>query len=223
MQCLLCNHPVEDVTHIFCKCSVAFEIFKAPPFHLQDFMIPPLHFKDWMLERAISLKPEIFAKLLMIVWALWKNRNSCLWNGTKQTAVDIYLSSLAWLEEFQKARATPSTQSNAQQKHTWKLVANGAFKLNVDAAFLPHQTKGGIGGVIRDATGQFFAAFAGPIAHTASLKQCELLAIRAGLDLVQALQLQKVIVESDCMEAVVEVQTRDHALLANGGLVDDIK
>ncbi|XP_062021145.1 uncharacterized protein LOC133737643 [Rosa rugosa] len=223
MQCILCNYPVEDVSHVFCKCAVAAKILKAPPFQLQHTILPSLNFKEWMLERATSLKPELFAKLSMILWPLWRNRNNCLWNGSKQTAHDISLSSFAWLEDFQKARQSTTAGNNAQQEKVWEPAAYGALKLNVDAAFLPQHTKGGIGGVIRDAQGKFVAAFASPVAHTASPKQCELIAIRAGLDLLHSLRIQHVIVESDCMEAIAEIQCRDHTFLANGGLIDDIK
>ncbi|XP_062014492.1 uncharacterized protein LOC133731031 [Rosa rugosa] len=186
-------------------------------------ILPSLNFKEWMLERALSLTPDIFVKLLMIIWAIWKNRNNSLWNDTQQSAQDILLSSFTWLDEFQKARTTNQLSHVKQQRQRWKPAENGAFKLNVDPAFLSDQTKGGIGGVLRNSSGQFVAAFAIPIAHTASPKQCELYAICAGLDLLASLHIQNAVVESDCTEAIVEALCPDHSLLANGGLMDDIK
>ena len=70
-----------------------------------------------------------------------------------------------------------------------------------------------------DAGGRFRATFARPVPHTASPKQYELYAVRAGLDLLHALQIHNATVDSDCAEA----QTSDHTLLANGGLIDDIQ
>ena len=97
------------------------------------------------------------------------------------------------------------------------------YKLNVDASFLSTQTKGGVGGVIRDARGHFVAAFAKPLAHAASPKQSELLAIREGFDLLRSLNLHNVIIESDSMEAIAEACAPDYDLLANGAIIDDIK
>ncbi|KAL6221117.1 hypothetical protein ACLB2K_008869 [Fragaria x ananassa] len=71
----------------------------------------------------------------------------------------------------------------------------GAYKLNVDAAFSPTQTRGGVGSVITDSSGTFVAAFMRP---TASPKQCELMATREGLD---SLQYHKVTIKSDSTEA----------------------
>ncbi|XP_062020952.1 uncharacterized protein LOC133737412 [Rosa rugosa] len=121
---------------------------------------------------------------------------------------------------FQKSRSrNPPTNRSVRAK--WKPPTSG-FKLNVDAAFLPNQTNGGIGGVLRDSTGQFRATFFQPVMFAASPKQCELLAIRAGLDLLSSCGIHNVSVESDCMEAVSEANCRNYDLLANGGIVDDI-
>ncbi|XP_024199929.1 uncharacterized protein LOC112203151 [Rosa chinensis] len=181
-----------------------------------------LSFKEWMLEKALALGSEVFEKLMMIICALWKNRNNFLWNGTQQTAQDIVLSSFAWLAEFQKARA-PAEPKQKQPKRFWKQAAFGVLKMKVDASFLSSQSKGGVGGVLRTDNGRVVAAFAGPIPHMASPKQGELYAIRAGLDLINSLQLQQVVIESDCTEAITEASCEDHTLLANGGLIDDIQ
>ncbi|XP_062005868.1 uncharacterized protein LOC133723047 [Rosa rugosa] len=187
VHCLLCPHGIEDVYHLFCTCPIASTILAAPPFNLQNDRSSGCSLKDWLLEKALTLSGEVFAKLMIVLWALWKNRNNLLWQGTQQTAQDLLLSSLSWLEEFQKARA-PTSQKLKQPRCFWKPPVYGSLKLNVDASFLPNQTTGGVGGVLRNDTGQVLAAFAGPIMHAASPKQSELYAIRAGLDLVNTLR-----------------------------------
>ncbi|XP_024178139.1 uncharacterized protein LOC112184080 [Rosa chinensis] len=220
IECLLCQSRIEDNYHLFCQCPLAKQILSAPPFNLQHTLVPTMSFKEWMLERAQQLKLETLEKLMMVVWALWKNRNNGLWEGKVQTAHDLVLSCFTWLADFQKSRSkTPTTNRSMRAK--WKPPTSG-FKLNVDAAFLPNQTTGGIGGVLRDSTGQFRAAFFQPEMFVASPKQCELLAIRASLDLLSSCGIHDVSVESDCMEAVSEANCRNYDLLANGGIVDDI-
>ncbi|XP_050378457.1 uncharacterized protein LOC126795734 [Argentina anserina] len=106
----------------------------------------------------------------------------------------------------------------------WQAPAGDhSFKLNVDVAFLPEQTRGGIGGVIRDTRCQCVAAFAKPIEFTSSAKQCELVAIRASMDILQSLILQHVLVESDSLEATAEARVGNFDLLANGGIIRDIQ
>ncbi|KAL6194051.1 hypothetical protein ACLB2K_035135 [Fragaria x ananassa] len=49
------------------------------------------------------------------------------------------------------------------------------------------------------------------------------MAIRAGLDLLHSMQTRDVTIQSDCLEAIAEIKAPDHELLANGGIIDDVK
>lgn len=82
--------------------------------------------------------------------------------------------------------------------------------------------RGGVGGVIRNQAGNFIGCFAYRIHHVASAQQVELLAIRAGLELVQPLQLERVVVESDCLLAVQAINSNSPDLSSLGSTVDDI-
>ncbi|XP_024164510.1 uncharacterized protein LOC112171581 [Rosa chinensis] len=99
-RCLLCRHPLEDTAHLFCKCPVAVEFFSTPPFHLQNSFLLNVVFKEWMLERALHLQAEVFERLQMGIWSIWKNRNSMLWDNTSRPAADLFLSAMTWLDEF---------------------------------------------------------------------------------------------------------------------------
>ncbi|XP_024190432.1 uncharacterized protein LOC112194424 [Rosa chinensis] len=152
LGCIVCNHKVESIAHLFCKCPTALQILSGSPFSLKQSLLPNLDFKEGMLEQALNLKSEIFEKLLMIIWGLWKNRNHKLWEGRVQSSHDIMLGCLAWLEEFQHARQVPTSRvHNIVNK--WQPAE--IPKLNVDGAFLPHASHGGVGGVLRSSNGGF--------------------------------------------------------------------
>ncbi|XP_004308311.1 PREDICTED: uncharacterized protein LOC101295957 [Fragaria vesca subsp. vesca] len=55
---------------------------------------------------------------------------------------------MTWLEEFHKARHTTKT-SKKKSGEKWT-ASSYASKLNVDGAFLPFLTHGGVGGILRD-------------------------------------------------------------------------
>ncbi|XP_024199854.1 uncharacterized protein LOC112203062 [Rosa chinensis] len=133
--------------------------------------------------KSYALIVDLFAKLLMILWVVWKNRNSTLWQNKPQTAQDLLLGSFAWLDDFQRVHSG-NKKPTAPKKKVWKPAKQSRLTLTVDAAFLPNQHRGGIGGVLSDGRGRFKAAFVRPVPYTASPKQCELLAIREGLDLL---------------------------------------
>ncbi|XP_061993522.1 uncharacterized protein LOC133711407 [Rosa rugosa] len=185
-------------------------------------LLPNLNFKEWMLEQALGLKAEIFEKLMMIIWALWKNINSKLWENRSHTATDMLFSCMTWLEEFQKARKSAVLPvKQVQQK--WRPAATNRIKINVDGAFLAQLPHGGIGGIIRDSNSQFIATFAQPVQHVNSAKHVELLAIRAGVDLAKQLQLHQATIESDCLQAVQDIAFADYQSLDFGSIIDDIQ
>ncbi|XP_062028992.1 uncharacterized protein LOC133744998 [Rosa rugosa] len=171
----------------------------------------------------MNLKQDTFEKLLMILWALWKNRNTKLWDGCAQTSTDIVFSSFSWLDEFRKARHDVAAKLVKMQKKPWKPDPEKRWKLNVDGSFLPNQMKGGLGGVLRDGDGGFKAAFTQPVQHVDSAKQVELLAIKEGLQLLQSLKVQSVVIESDCLEATLDIGNQRYDLIDYSAIIDDIR
>ncbi|XP_061993843.1 uncharacterized protein LOC133711764 [Rosa rugosa] len=219
-NCLLCRHRREDTLHLFCKCPVAVELLSDPSLQVQHTLLSFASFKEWLLECALRLGRETFDKIMMMVWALWQNRNTMLWDNSSQTVQSMRLHALAWLADFQKARANPQDSLKQQNPH-WQPEVRNRPKLNVDGAFVPQLTRSGTGGVLRNSQGQFMAAFAHTEQHTSSARQAELLAIRRGLDFVKELDLQHVTIESDCLDAVQLILNKDHELDELGALVED--
>lgn len=215
MHCLACNHHTENTVHLFCFCPIMQQVLMLSGLSL------PLHdglsFKDWLLHAALQLKAWMFDKLLVLIWSVWKNQNDLLWQGKSQNAQSIMLEATTWLQEYQRVHKPEKLSGHSVRKRWSRPSGEHVYKINVDAAFLPNQTRGGVGGVVRDASGRFVAGFAKPIAYAASPKQSELLAIREGFDLLLSLNLQNVIIESDSMEAT-KAQASYYDLLANGGI-----
>ncbi|XP_062028881.1 uncharacterized protein LOC133744867 [Rosa rugosa] len=222
IHCLLCSQAYEDTAHIFCKCPTAVQILTAAPFHFGRSLLPNINFKEWMLDHALNLKQDVFAQLQMVLWALWKNRNNMLWQNTAQSAVELTISSLAWLEEYNQAHKVEQS-SQQQRKRTWQPATQNRWKLNVDGSFLPQFFHGGTGGILRDNAGRFKAAFAVPVSSVTSAKQAELYAIREGLRLIHRLQIDDVVIEIDCMNAVEEIADTQFTHASNEGLLDDIR
>ncbi|XP_061993589.1 uncharacterized protein LOC133711495 [Rosa rugosa] len=214
-------HRLEDSLHLFCKCPIALEVLSDSSLQLQHTLLTATNFKDWLLECVMHLGLEVFAKLMMQLWMLWKNRNNLLWNNKSQNSQSLSLQALTWLEEFKKARSTHGA-GQPPPKPTWQPAEDNNPQLNVDGAFVPQLARGGTGGVLRDSQGRFMAAFAHAVPHTSSAKQTELMAIKQGLAFVKGLNLQQVTIESDCLDAVQLILKKDHELDELGALVDDI-
>ncbi|XP_040366010.1 uncharacterized protein LOC121050373 [Rosa chinensis] len=154
INCLLCTHKYEDTSHVFCQCLIATSVLTAPPFSLGRSLLPNIDFWEWMLDHALNLKQRY----------VWKTndyglcgKTETMWQNTSQPAHELVLSSLAWLDEFCKARNVEKTNV-ARTKPSWQPPAScQAFP------------QGGVGGVLRDNTGRFHAAFAISVSCVASL------------------------------------------------------
>ncbi|XP_062021454.1 uncharacterized protein LOC133738034 [Rosa rugosa] len=220
VTCLLCNHGLETNNHIFGTCPTALNILYAAPFSLQHTLLPNPIFKEWMLEQALTLKADIFEKLLMIIWGLWKNRNLKFWEDKVQTAMDIMLACFTWLADFQRARSSSSVLTH---KTIQKWQPATTSKLNVDGAFNCQASHGGVGGVLRSTTGEFLAAFKQPVPHINSALHVELSAIWEGLLFIDNLQVQQVEIETDCLLAVHHINSEVGDLSELSSLVLDIQ
>ncbi len=85
-----------------------------------------------MLEQALNLRTEVFEKLVIIIWRLWKNSNAKLWadRNHRMQKIDGQLGCFIWLEGFQKARkpGVYHLQSKQQRYGGWSHAST--LKLN---------------------------------------------------------------------------------------------
>jgi ribonuclease HI len=75
-------------------------------------------------------------------------------------------------------------------------------RVDVDASFDEDNLKGTTGAVIRDSKGQFVAACNTRIEHVLDALSAEAQALKQGLNLAQSHGCNRVIIKSDCMEVV---------------------
>ncbi|XP_024159070.1 uncharacterized protein LOC112166454 [Rosa chinensis] len=97
------------------------------------------------------------------------------------------------------------------------------LKLYTDGAFLQSATHGGVGGVMRNEKGEFIVGFAYHKEYVTSAMHVELLAIKHGLELLQAMTVTNVIVQSDCLLAIKAICEEGENFTTLGNLVEDIK
>ncbi|PRQ24798.1 putative ribonuclease H-like domain-containing protein [Rosa chinensis] len=95
--------------------------------------------------------------------------------------------------------------------------------LNVDGAYVPSLQQGGIGGVLHNEKGEFIVGFAYRVPNVSSAYHTELLDIKSGLEIIQALGITNVALMSDCLEAVKAVTADDQDFSPLGTIVEEIK
>ncbi|XP_024195781.1 uncharacterized protein LOC112198926 [Rosa chinensis] len=204
LNCLLCSEAVETKSHVLCNCPMAQEAIGAANIPVASVL--PGSFKEWFLRQSHHLNKDNWEKLLMLLWALWKNRNIKLWNDTSKNAQEIVVATFTWYAQFLQVQKIQPQNNAAKLGKNWTPPSSHQLKISVDGAFLPSNDIGGIGGVIRRSDGSFLATFLKCVQHVSSPKQVELLAIREGIEFLQQRGLQDACLESDCQVAIQEIE-----------------
>lgn len=144
---------------------------------------------------------------------------SPLWFGLQICQVPIFLSIssiFVWLEGFvisisnsePNARANVSVSPNVHPSFSnvittcrWIPPVSGCVKFNVDATFIVNTGRACTGSIGRDERGTFITGLSKKF-FAASALMAETLALRDVVTFASALQLQTVIIESDCLIAI---------------------
>ncbi|XP_062020639.1 uncharacterized protein LOC133737027 [Rosa rugosa] len=219
MGCLLCLHTLENNLHVFVDCPYAQEVWYRAGLQLPTG--PGDNFIDWFLGVINSLTKEQIARCLMLLWWIWKNKNSQLWEHKRQHASEAVLLTMGWYEEFKKVNVQPT--EIRRQLVTWTRPQENWVKVNCDGAFQPATRKGGAGVVIRDANGDFQVGAARPLPLVTSPFHAELMVLKEGINLAVALQHEQVLFESDSSLLVQALHSTEPDLSTMSMLLDEIR
>ncbi|XP_058223297.1 uncharacterized protein LOC131333014 [Rhododendron vialii] len=139
-----------------------------------------------------------------IVFAI-KTRNDLVFNGTSWPAEAINGKAQADFFEFLEANVKPSpTQVASSNPETlvWKRPEEGMIKINVDAAVSKATSTIGTGAIARNASGSILGIFIKSYEGLTSPRLAKAMAIRNGMNLGVALNVGRVLIESDA-ESIV--------------------
>lgn len=75
-HCPLCDEEVESPLHALCECSTASEVLLNAHVALPPSAPQHHNIREWFITQVNSLPKTSFSILLMMVWAIWRNRNS---------------------------------------------------------------------------------------------------------------------------------------------------
>lgn len=200
MKCV--GAPEESICHVLLECSIAKEFWYQVRVGI-GVKIPKLNPLTWATDIISGVCQEKdLAVFLCGMWALWMRRNkrrhdehlirlqkAVEW--VKDTAFDL------WNLTHQLISKGP-----AQEMQRWRNPAPGWHKVNTDAAFHMNDSCGASACVIRDHQGLFRAAQAQWYVKGLDAYTMEAISCRDGLNLARRIGVQKVMLETDCLELI---------------------
>ncbi|XP_042983365.1 uncharacterized protein LOC122312778 [Carya illinoinensis] len=125
------------------------------------------------------------------------------------------------LQAYKDVRDATSRQQ-LQQLTKWQAPLEGFLKVNVDGAIFADQRKAGIGVVLRDTNGAILMAASKIEMEVDEAATIEAIAILRGIQLSLPLGIPKLIIETDCLHVVQELQSSEASYASVGNLFADI-
>ena len=89
----------------------------------------------------------------------------------------------------------------------WIPPPTGYMKVNVDGAIAKTEIKGGVGAICRDEQGRFLGASAAVYEGISEPATLEAYACREALELAGDLNIQRIMVASDCLNVITEIKS----------------
>jgi hypothetical protein len=223
--CVLCGCSNESIEHICRDCPYTRAIIQLHPRLASLFPSLSLSvnegFGQWLGDFSSQLSHSEFETLMMLIWAVWKERNNRVWDGVVKTPNIVAFHAFHRLQEFRNA-CSLDTHSSRCRLAPWKPPPVGWIKANLDGAYDEHSHTGGAGVVLHDHSGSVVGGFCTPLSHVASPELAEAMAGRLACSFAVEHQLSPLIFETD--STMLVSATRDlvpHTSLG-GRVYDDI-
>ncbi|XP_043813396.1 uncharacterized protein LOC122723815 [Manihot esculenta] len=132
-SCPLCHVAPENVLHILIQCLFARSCWLSSPLGWPAPSASSLN--EWFSLAFSSTSVENASLMLMILWALWQNRNNVVWKGQGQTASGVFCMALNFLQQWKAARVVSSVSTIVDPvRPIWSPPPHGWIKANIDAS-----------------------------------------------------------------------------------------
>jgi ribonuclease HI len=151
-----------------------------------------------------TLSKEEFAIMEVTLWAIWFTRRKIIFDGEFQSPLTTHVFVENYMRDLSIVypSATKGTPGVRLSHPRWIAPPEGFAKFNVDAAVAKNTGGGALGVVCRSAGGVFLGASSLVVAGISDPATLEALACRETLALAEDLNIQKMVVASDCLQVI---------------------
>ncbi|GMI79787.1 hypothetical protein HRI_001648000 [Hibiscus trionum] len=215
----------ESVNHLFCHCKTVWRIWQIWANLWNVFITFPSSFKalacTWYTQPVVRKSKPIWNTAF--VWTIWCCRNGIIFNKSRVSEMQVFEAAVQRIHHWIKSKWPKSTlqihdlllhptsvslesnRANRQLVPSWTAPPAGALKFIVDASTRGSFGESGIGGIIRNHTGQTIAIFSKAIGLS-DPTGAEISALTEACRILIAMKWHlaaPIIIESDC-ESVIK-------------------
>ncbi|CAL8162029.1 unnamed protein product [Prunus armeniaca] len=222
--CLFCGDTTESAVHVLVMCPFAVATWDISMLTRHAHQVRCNTMKDWLREMLESTNKAQRDHIITLLWAIWGNRNTLLWQGVQRSLHDVVVFAQQYVHEFITVNGTLSKVTNwVRDAFKWVALLSGRLKLNFDGAFDPTSGRGAVGVVAKDADGGFVAAMAKSVREVQLVEHAEILAAPEGVTLALSLGIASPIFEGDSAVVVAAVKRAGQIYSNIGTIVEDVK
>ncbi|KAF7838884.1 reverse transcriptase [Senna tora] len=166
--CQICGVEVETIEHAILLCDWAKCVWFACPLAFKVSALSISRFDVWCMEVLFAngeADDRCRTLAAVVCWEIWKTRCNFIFKGILVDPVVCCRKIVSAFVELESAlganSATLVTPKVSSISDKWENPVFGAFKVNVDGAFLQDSLDAGIGLLFRDASGNMVKGFCG--------------------------------------------------------------
>ncbi|KAK9285435.1 hypothetical protein L1049_024628 [Liquidambar formosana] len=179
-------------------------------------------FRIWLGDLYQHADKELFAQILLTLWAIWLGRNRWVFEGIRdEPYVTVGKAAMLW-HDFSEAAVTQGNLTRSRPLIHWRPPQMGVYKINVDGALFKEHHCVGLGVIVRDWEGQVIAASSKKLSGTFPVAVVEAMAVRYALVLAHELGLHSVEVEGNSIEVVNVLNLSETFRTPPGLIIEDI-
>ncbi|BFG40546.1 hypothetical protein CerSpe_268200 [Prunus speciosa] len=205
-DCLRCIAGEDSALHIFVVCPYATAVWTASLVGSRVLGVSASNMLGWLKSIFETLLAYSSSLVLMTLWALWKDRNSRLWEGIGMSPFCLVALAQSWLSKFHhinNVSRRPHATLNTLPR--WTSPPDGFSKVNVDGFWRAEDGRGGFGLVIRNELGLVLASGAWKLEYFGCSDQTHLVALQSGMKLAADLGITHANFESNSKKTVLAV------------------
>lgn len=171
----------------------------------------------------ISNRPEreLLDPFFLICWSCWYKRSLKLFENTELNAIKVFDGAAATQKSFQELRGKSLMEIRIHCRG--EFPPPWVFKLNDDGAFSQDGSRAAIGAVIRDSSGAVIMSVAKRELATMKILEVEGIAILRGLQFSMHLGIHHLIIESDSLLVINELQKTEDSNAIFGNIIKEVK
>ncbi|KAL6535689.1 hypothetical protein OROMI_027063 [Orobanche minor] len=146
MDCAMCVGGQETLWHLFMECEFARKCWRAVGlWDLLDGLLGEVDgLTDLVLRMVEELPPAKLEAFAMILWQLWRCRNSKVWEEEDTPAWKAVMLGTAFIADWKAVRLRQSGVQ-LQRCRKWHPPLAGRIKINSNASFFEDSLSTGIG------------------------------------------------------------------------------